>query len=79
MRENRLSGSEGGGAKPIATPYPYRRRQTAVAHSAGSNTFTACDPGACAPGFMLSPASQVYSLSRLVSFRLSAATRRLHS
>jgi hypothetical protein len=23
MRENRLSGSEGGGAKSIATPYPY--------------------------------------------------------
>ena len=23
MRENRLSGSEGGGTKPIASPYPY--------------------------------------------------------
>jgi hypothetical protein len=23
MRENRQSGSEGGGAKPIASPYPY--------------------------------------------------------
>jgi len=23
MRETRLSGSEGGGAKPIASPYPY--------------------------------------------------------
>ena len=23
MREIRLSGSEGGGAKPIASPYPY--------------------------------------------------------
>jgi hypothetical protein len=23
MRENRLSGSEGGGANPIASPYPY--------------------------------------------------------
>jgi hypothetical protein len=23
MRENRLSGSEGGGAKPIVSPYPY--------------------------------------------------------
>jgi len=25
MREIRPSGSEGGGAKPIASPYPYRR------------------------------------------------------
>jgi hypothetical protein len=25
MRENRLSGSEGGGTKPIASPYPYRK------------------------------------------------------
>jgi hypothetical protein len=24
MRENRLSGSEGGGANPIASPYPYQ-------------------------------------------------------
>ena len=24
MRETRLSGSEGGGAKPIASPYPYK-------------------------------------------------------
>ena len=23
MRENRMSGSEGGGAKPIVSPYPY--------------------------------------------------------
>jgi hypothetical protein len=23
MRENRLSGSEGGGAEPINSPYPY--------------------------------------------------------
>ena len=26
MREIRPSGSEGGGAKPIASPYPYRGR-----------------------------------------------------
>ena len=26
MREIRQSGSEGGGAKPIASPYPYRGR-----------------------------------------------------
>jgi hypothetical protein len=46
MRENRLSGSEGGGAKSIATPYPYIPAQgCALAtlgdiHSflAGSNT-----------------------------------------
>ena len=25
MRETRLSGSEGGGAKPIGSPYPYHR------------------------------------------------------
>ncbi len=25
MREIRLSGSEGGGTKPIASPYPYRK------------------------------------------------------
>ncbi len=25
MRETRLSGSEGGGAKPIASPYPYHK------------------------------------------------------
>ena len=25
MRENRTSGSEGGGAKSIASPYPYQR------------------------------------------------------
>jgi hypothetical protein len=25
MRENRLSGSEGGGTKPIVAPYPYVR------------------------------------------------------
>jgi len=24
MRENRQSGSEGGGANPIASPYPYQ-------------------------------------------------------
>jgi hypothetical protein len=28
MRENRLSGSEGGGAKPIDSPYPYIGRQS---------------------------------------------------
>ncbi len=28
MRENRMSGSEGGGAKPIVSPYPYIRRQS---------------------------------------------------
>ena len=28
MREIRLSGSEGGGANPIASPYPYGRRQS---------------------------------------------------
>ena len=26
MRENRQSGSEGGGTKPIASPYPYEKR-----------------------------------------------------
>ncbi len=25
MREIRMSGSEGGGAKPIVSPYPYQR------------------------------------------------------
>ena len=26
MRENRQSGSEGGGTKPIASPYPYEKK-----------------------------------------------------
>ncbi len=26
MRENRQSGSEGGGAKPIVSPYPYPQK-----------------------------------------------------
>jgi len=30
MREIRLSGSEGGGPKPIASPYPYLTRQGAT-------------------------------------------------
>ena len=34
----------------------------AVARSAGSIVFFDSDPGACAPGFMLSPASQVQNL-----------------
>ena len=28
MRESRQSGSEGGGAKPIVSPYPYQRAQS---------------------------------------------------
>ena len=28
MRENRQSGSEGGGTKPIASPYPYKFSST---------------------------------------------------
>ena len=31
MREIRQSGSEGGGTKPIASPYPYRKLDAEVA------------------------------------------------
>jgi hypothetical protein len=30
MRENRTSGSEGGGMKPIISPYPYRQKSWRV-------------------------------------------------
>ena len=33
MREIRLSGSEGGGTKPIASPYPYFRSPASRTHS----------------------------------------------
>jgi hypothetical protein len=35
MRENRQSGSEGGGAKPIASPYPYHKAQGGAGPPAG--------------------------------------------
>ncbi|HJT29965.1 MAG TPA: hypothetical protein VJ784_21290, partial [Pyrinomonadaceae bacterium] len=37
------------------------KRATAAARFAGSITFFDDDPGACAPGFMLTPASQAKS------------------
>jgi|ERR1051325_1058323 hypothetical protein len=36
MRENRLSGSEGGGMKPIISPYPYRQKRFRVLGDRGS-------------------------------------------
>ncbi len=40
MRENRLSGSEGGGTKPIVAPYPYVSVDaTSAARFAGFNSF----------------------------------------
>jgi hypothetical protein len=36
MRENRTSGSEGGGMKPIISPYPYRQKSVCVLGDDGS-------------------------------------------
>ena len=36
MRENRQSGSEGGGAKPIASPYPYNSSFHTIEVAGGS-------------------------------------------
>ena len=33
MRENRQSGSEGGGTKPIASPYPYEKESFGILRS----------------------------------------------
>jgi len=49
MRENRLSGSEGGGAKSLVALYPYPRvTVNAVARSAGCHYFLDYEPGGSA-------------------------------
>jgi len=47
----------------------------AVARSAGSIVFFDLDPGAGAPGFMLSPAPRAYNLRRGAGFMLSPSPR----
>ena len=67
MREIRLSGSEGGGAKSIVTPYPYRfhQEQLQLLHCRtlrALGVLGSRDPGVplrSTPGFMLLPATRV--------------------
>ena len=60
MRENRPSGSEGGGAKPIVSSYPYRHFAKRLSPAMRADiSFTDCRPRVAlaeprsTPGYML--------------------------
>ena len=71
MRENRQSGSEGGGAKPIVSPYPYPRELTARRFS-GKREPPPDKPGASSSSFHTSPVAPVGLTQRnFVTFSVS--------